>query len=221
MTSVAVLIPVLGRPDRAAPVAESVRASDDRATPVFLVSHGDDAERAACLATGEQTFVVPWGPGRGDWAKKINWGLKQVDDEWLLLGADDLRFHPGWFEEALKVWARSCACVVGTNDMGNPRVVAGNHSTHPLVHREYVSWGTADDASILLHEGYRHQFCDDEFVQTANVRGVWAYSRGSYVEHLHPNWGKAKDDETYRLGEAGFAEDKALYERRKWLWLGA
>lgn len=218
MTSVAVLIPVLDRPERAATVADSVVESDQRARPVFLCSPGDDAEIAAVDATGHASVVVPWPVGRGDWARKNNLGIRLVEDEWVLLGADDLRFHPGWFDACLDVAYRTDACVVGTNDMGNSRVVAGNHSTHPLVHRDYLGCGTIDEDGKILHEGYWHNYVDDEFVQTAQARGTFAPARFAYVEHLHPNWGKGRDDATYRRGLERFDDDRRLYEQRKRLW---
>jgi hypothetical protein len=46
--------------------------------------------------------------------------------------------------------------------------MAGRHSTHSLVTRDYVErFGTIDEAGVVLHEGYPHEFVDDEFVQTA------------------------------------------------------
>lgn len=219
MTSVAVLIPVLNRPEAAAAVAGSVRASDARATPVFLCNTTDTEEILACAATGEQTIIVPWEPGPGDWARKLNLGFKAVQDEWVLLGADDLRFHPGWFDAALLIHSRSNACVIGTNDLGNARVQRGQHSTHPLVHRDYLDCGTADADGLLLHEGYVHQFVDDEFVQTAQVRRTFAFARDAHVEHLHPDWGKGEWDGTYQRGKDGFEADRVLYNQRKNLWL--
>jgi hypothetical protein len=219
VTSVAVLVPVLDRPDRAAPVAASIRSSDDRAHPVFLCSPGDDDEVAAVHAAGEAAVVVPWPCGPGDWARKLNLGFGLTGTEWVLFGADDLVFHAGWFDACLVEHARTGACVIGTNDMGNARVIAGHHSTHPLVHRDYIECGTADEDGVLLHEGYGHAFVDDEFVQTAQARGTFAAARSAYVEHLHPDWGKGSQDETYRRGQASFHDDRALYDARKHLWL--
>lgn len=218
MTSVAVLVPVLGRPARAAPVARSIRSSDDRAHPLFLCSPHDLDEIAAVRAAGEDPVVVPWEVGPGDYARKMNLGFRLSRDEWVFLGADDLVFHPGWFDACLEEQARTGACVIGTNDMGNSRVIAGKHSTHTLIHRDYGECGTVDEGGKILHEGYSHSFVDDEFVQTAIARGTYAHASGALVEHFHPNWGKAQDDETYRRGVAGFAEDSHHFQRRSILW---
>ncbi|MGH3493349.1 MAG: hypothetical protein ACRDRL_19155, partial [Sciscionella sp.] len=55
---------------------------------------------------------------------------------------------------------------------------------------------------------------DDEIVAAGRARGVWAMALGSIVEHLHPAWGKADLDETYRLGHASAETDRQLFEQR-------
>jgi hypothetical protein len=35
------------------------------------------------------------------------------------------------------------------------------------------------------------------------------------VEHLHPLWGLAEGDDTYRLGAKSFDQDRALFEARR------
>lgn len=220
MTSVAVLVPVLGRPQRAAPLARSIRDSDPRATPLFLCSPGDDDEIAACRRVA-WTLVMEWPAGQGDYARKMNLGYLHARDlgfEWIFLGADDLVFHAGWFDACLRQARQGDYCVVGTNDMGNARVVAGHHSTHTLVHADYLDCGTVDGEGAILHEGYWHNYVDDEFVQTAMSRRTYVHARDAHVEHLHPNWGKGFDDATYRKGMSHFDDDRRLYEQRQQLW---
>jgi hypothetical protein len=106
--------------------------------------------------------------------------------------------------------------VIGTNDLGNPRVTSGEHATHLLVRRSYVddmgsSW---DGPKVVAHEGYGHWFVDDELVTAAKQRGVWAMALGSLVEHLHPAWGKANDDDVYELGESHATTDRETFEAR-------
>ena len=106
--------------------------------------------------------------------------------------------------------------MVGTNDLHNPRSLAGDHSPHPLIRRAYIdehgaSW---DGPGIVAHEGYRHWFVDDEIVTAAKQRGAWAMAHHAKIEHLHPLWGLADDDETYRLGREHVAADRELFETR-------
>jgi len=216
---IAVLIPVLNRPQNAQRVVSSIRQNSTMVEKiVFLCSKGDLLEVDACWLTGADVTTVPWEAGPGDWARKINWGFKRTKEPYVLLGADDLSFHPGWDVAALRIAKQSHCGLIGTNDLGNGLVMRGGHSTHPLISREYGEQGTIDEPDKILHEGYAHQWVDNELIDTARVRGQWAFAKDSIVEHLHPFWHKGEMDDTYRKALSTPAQDHALYLRRKRLW---
>lgn len=228
--TVTVLVPVLNRPKRVSPLVDSLISSARFISLdlLFLCSPGDDEQRAAIRrvqgAHGPTCRVnaleIDDPPGRGDYAKKINAGFRNTATEFIFMGADDLVFHPGWIERALACHMETKACVVGTNDNGNRAVMQGEHSTHTLVHRDYGECGIIDnpDCGVPLYEGYDHNFVDTEFIQTAMARETWASAGDSIVEHLHPIWGKAENDETYKKGQLKFGTDRKLYESRRPLW---
>jgi len=224
-STVAILIPVLARPHRVAPLVESIRAAST-VTPcraVFLATEGDDAEIAAIRAVQEQDDTVALHTTRKDsnsWAKKINYGFTMTDEPFVFMGADDIHFHPGCIERMLACHLETGACVVGTNDGGHLGTMTGEHSTHTLVCREYGECGTIDepDSGMVLHPAYAHWFPDQELFATAKYRGTYAHATDAIVEHFHPNWQKARMDNTYRLGQSFIAQDRALYESRKHLW---
>jgi len=225
---VAVLVPVLGRPEHAEPFMASLRASTGLATAYALVDPEDTQAHAAWDRAGATVLLdpelrleanergYPTGNRRpGTFAEKVNFGYRKTGEPWLLLVGSDVRFHPGWLDKALAA-ASDQYHVVGTNDLGNPRVLAGEHSTHPLIRRCYVdevgaSW---DGPGVVACEQYRHWFVDDEVVAAAKQRGVWTMALSSWVEHLHPYFGKGEMDDTYRLGEQHAEQDKALFEAR-------
>lgn len=216
-----VVAPVLGRPLNAQLVADSLReATQVDYRLLFVCSHGDDAEIAAVQATGAEMLVVPWVPGKGDYARKINLGYSRGREPWLFQAADDLRFTPGWDAVALGVAERSGVGVVGTNDMGNPRVMRGQASTHSLISRAYVEehGGEHGRLGTVLHPGYWHNFCDEELVDLARSRSLFGFARRSYVEHLHPHWNKAEGDATYERGQSTFHRDQSLYQQRRRQW---
>ncbi len=207
----AVIVPVMRRPQNAAVFMASLRASTGMAT-VYAVAHEDDADTigawrdaGARVLTGDVTTF----------AEKVNLAYRETDEPWLFLTGDDVRFHPGWLDHAQQA-AGDRYHVAGTNDLGNPRVLTGDHATHLLIRRSYVdevgaSW---DGPKVVAHEGYRHWFVDDEIVLAAKERDTWVFAPGSVVEHLHPLWGKAGDDEVYALGQSSAREDRELFERR-------
>lgn len=208
----AVLVPVLGRPQNAAPFMASLRASTGLARAYAICQSGDEDTAAAWLDAGAE--VLDSGEQQS-FAAKVNLGYAKTSEPWVFLVGDDVRFHPGWLDEAQAIGANGYD-VVGTNDLGNPRVMSGDHATHLLIRRTYIdehgaSW---DGPGVVCHEGYRHWFVDDEIVLAAKQRGAWAMAINSKVEHLHPLWGKGEMDPVYALGQTSAAADKQRFLER-------
>lgn len=218
----AVVVPVLGRPQHAEPFMRSLRASTGLAT-CYAVCERSEPEVAAAWAHAGATVlwddveqVDGQGPTAHTFAEKCNLAYRQTTEPWLFTCGSDVTFHPGWLSHAQHVADVLQASVVGTNDLANARVLAGEHATHLLIRRSYVdeqgsSW---DGPKVLAHEGYRHNFVDDEIVTAAKQRGVWQMALGSVVEHHHPVFGKAPDDEVYQLGQSTWEVDRDLFRAR-------
>jgi hypothetical protein len=204
---------MLGRPGTVQPLVESIGDSAD----VLFICSPHDTTTDACRATGRDVLTVGWEPGPGDYARKINAGYRVTDDPLLFLGACDLRFHPGWLDAA-KTKLTDGIGVVGTNDLGNARVIRGEHATHSLVTRAYADLGTIDGQPGILHEGYHHEYVDDELVGTAKHRQAWAFAPDSVVEHLHPSWGKAPTDHLYDAQRLRMAASWRDYRNRRRMW---
>lgn len=222
----AVLVPVLRRPQNAEPFMASLTASTGLAVAYAIAEPDDTDTIAAWRAAGAEVLLGndEWpagadsGPVARSFAEKVNLGYRQVGGlyPWLFLTGDDVRFHPGWLDHAQHIARTQGAAVIGTNDLANPRVMAGEHGTHLLISRAYVdeqgaSW---DGPGVVTHEGYRHWYVDDEIVTVAKQHGVWAAALGSRVEHLHPIVGKAPMDDVYRKGQHQAKRDQKTFEER-------
>jgi hypothetical protein len=219
--AITVIVPVLNRPENTAPLLRSLEATTDRARVIFVCTPGDDAQIAAVEETWADHIIVPWERGPGDYARKINLAYSLAEEPLALLGADDLRFHGDWFTEIEETIAQNpLAGVIGTNDMGNPSVKAGKHSTHPVVTRAYIDeqGGVIGEPGVVYCTEYDHQWCDVELVQTAQARGVYAHAFDAKVEHLHPLWRKSEMTATHRKALAASQADGALFRGRKHLW---
>lgn len=209
---VTVVVPVLSRPQNVEPFVRSLRASTGLADVLFVVEEDDAEEIAAVNAVGARYMLT----GRHTFAEKVNDAFSHVDTPWLMPCGDDVTFRPGWLNHALHVAAVNGADVVGTNDLGNPAVMAGEHATHMLIRTAYVkehgaSW---DGPGVVCHEGYRHNFVDNELCVVAQQRGVFAAALGAIVEHHHPVWGKAEVDATYLKGNESYKDDERLFVSR-------
>lgn len=217
---VAIIIPVLGRPHQVRRVIADVAAGcvGVRYRLLFVASPDDDDELAELEAAGADYVCTKTRIWRGDYPAKINLGLAVTDAPWIFTGADDLHFHPGWWAAAM-AHDDMIVGVIGTNDLGNARVLAGKHATHSLVRRSYCyDFGTVTETGVVYHPGYWHEFCDDELAQTAQARGMWAFARDSIVEHLHPHWGKGETDELYEGNEIRLTQGRLVYNKRRTRW---
>lgn len=212
MSEVAILVPVLGRPEHAKVFMDSWQANTPQGeTEVFALVESE-ADALPWLDAGALTTWCD--EGVHTFAQKINYGSAVTEEPWLFLVGSDVTFHPWWYQAAKEVMDKNFL-VVGTNDLGSARVQTGEHATHMFIKRSYVdqygaSW---DGPGVVCHE-YHHWFVDDEIVLKAKLAGVFAAATGSVVEHLHPYFGRGEMDDVYRLGEANAEADKEEFMAR-------
>jgi hypothetical protein len=226
--TVAALVPVLGRPQSARPLAESFYASEFGVDiSLWFICSPDDGDQTAAAheaaGNGGGVIMAPWPAGiRGDYARKINLGLWMTDDPFVLCGADDLRFDLAWADVAVAQLENDETGFCGTNDLANPLVMKGRHATHPVVRRSYaLECGTIDTPGLIYHEGYWHQYVDNEATGTAMHRNCWSFAEESIVRHKHPIFDRSvKQDDTYRHGQLHTDEDRKLSRQRQPLWGG-
>jgi hypothetical protein len=217
--NLATIIPVLGRPQNVEPLIESFIESKTPGWLVF-VHQLDDIDETLEIHRNQHEnrhlFVrnIPVVDAT-TWPQKINVAVEEINANWYLCGADDIRFHRGWWQATLIARQNTQIGVIGTNDLGNPRVIAGEHTCHPLIRREYIlQHGTWDQPGKAIHEGYRHWYCDDELVITAKMRGAWQHCPDAIIEHLHPYWTGQPSDPTYQLGESHAETDRETFQKR-------
>ena len=208
-----ILVPVLNRPHRVAPVLESAA----KATPgadVLFIADPDDTDELEVLTCEGADFIAPGGT----YAEKINAGVRETDAPLIMSAADDLTFIPGWFEKA-KAHLTDQIRVVGITDQVTERNRLGHHAAHFLIARDYALLPTIDGGRGPFHEGYGHQYIDDELIGTAKHRGALHISTEAQVEHTHYFDGSGEMDATYEKGLMTRRRDRALWKRRRRLWM--
>ena len=216
MEDVAVLVPVLNRPENVAPLVESFNATNDGHATLYFIADADDiAEREAVEAAGGKIIDATRG---STYAQKVNAGVEHTAEGWLFVTGDDVRFHDGWIQQARLLSDRFD--VIGTNDTAgevkNPDVAAGRHADHFFVRRAYVDeYGAClDGPGVLAPEVYRHWWVDKEIVGLAKARNVFSPCLTSIVEHLHPGYDGGERDATHMLAiESADADAKTFRSR--------
>lgn len=129
--------------------------------------------------------------------------------EWLVLGADDVVWEPGWLEEALKVANETGAHVIGLNDGHTDLEQYGAH---------YMATKEFTDKYIGGHMAppeYKSWWFDREICEIARALNTYAPTYGAMARHLHPEWQTAEMDETYEAGYKHHLADYVIYTNRK------
>jgi len=229
MDDVAVLVPVMKRPQNVAPLVESFERWNDGTANLYFVVDADDADEIAAVKAAGATYLVS---DRGtSFACKLNSGFRQTTESFVFCCGDDVEFTPGWLAAARALSDRFD--VIGTNDANvgevrNQRVASGFHADHFFVRRSYVETegSCLDGPGFLAPEAYFHYFTDVEIIQLAKATGRFTPCLDSRVIHHQPRYeGRPEDwdaDPVYvRGGEYGsndetkFRQRAALIESRR------
>lgn len=208
----AILIPSLNRPQRIRRTALMLRENTPEKHKVYWCV--SDLESKNILFEIGGIFVDDSEIDDHRYVTRMNKLVRLIDDEdTIFFGSDDVIYHPGWLREAQRA-LRNDAGVVVVNDLRN------RNGTQALIDRDYLELAVFDAPGDAFHAGYRHNFADTEQFFTAHKRGRYARAMTSYVEHLHPIWGRPNSlewDTTYELGVIGgegYEADRVLFEAR-------
>jgi len=215
---VAVIVPVLSRPQNVQPLVDSFRSASGRGVAnLYFVCDADDPVEIAAVKDAGADVIVYTADKAGTYAQKVNWAFGQTSEPWIFVAGDDVRFHKGWIDAARGLSDEFD--VIGTNDsltgQGNPKVANGSHADHFFVRRSYVDEHGGSLQGGVFHEGYGHFYSDVELVELAKARRVFTPCLASMVEHLHPDMGLAEPDDVYRKGWSQRSADEAEWLRRR------
>lgn len=218
--TVSILVPTVKRAQAIIPFTDAVRQT----TPlgayeiVFITDPGDKQTLGVISGpvAGRDTRMVEQG---GSFPQKINAGAANSKAPFVLCCGDDVIFRAGWWE-ALDLHLAGDVGVIGTNDL-TPRTKDKNHATAQVVARSYIDDPGAAwrEPGHVFHEGYHHNFADDELCRLAIFRGLFVFVEDCHLHHLHPIWGTKDWDEIYEKGQQHYDRDRDLYRKRRRAWI--
>ena len=223
-----IIIPSRGR---AAQLIERVnillRTVQGRDAEVVIISDGDEETRQAIIAemqsnafwqpnaftleVSDERVKVVANPERQGPIQSWNNGLRAASGEALVLAADDVIFHDGWLEEALKVLETLPGGdgVVALNDDSGLSDRRGfrrdlkketrRYTPHFLITRATLA---REMNGVLCFPAYQNYYTDVETCARAQAAGCYGYAPLAHVEHTHWELGKAQKDPQYETGDA-------------------
>lgn len=205
---VSVVIPTRHRAEGLARSLQSLLATTQgfEVEPV-VVADLDDGETLARFRASDAPWKVVVNPDPElTGIPKWNLGAAASTGDWLVTGADDVVWQPGWLQAALN--SRHSG-FVGLND---GRTDPQKFSTHYMLTR-----GLAIDllGGVLQVPAYRAWYSDIEVCERMRRAGRYVTAPEPSLEHAHPALGTGPRDELHERAQVFYAADKDTFERRR------
>lgn len=211
MDAIAVIVPVMRRPQSVRALLSSFQASNPTGDMYFVVDEDDGPQREAVKKVNGNEIVN--FDRLKTFARKCNLGYRLTDEPWLLFIGDDVVFHKNWQQNAFAECGDKA--FISTNDLLTTRVKNGQHAVHPIISRDFIDTvGTSWDGPCrVCHEGYKHSYVDDEWTIVAKNNNQFGFSPTSVIEHVHPLSGEAVDP-VHNLANENRERDHKLWIKR-------
>lgn len=210
--SIRILVPSRGRPQRAAEMVASVKATAAGLAKVVVYVDDDDATQPEyVLRLGQHVLTGP----RLGYTRTLNILAEMYWDHDTILGAfgDDVLFRSEGWDEVVE------------RTLATPGLAYGNDLIHGENHPSAVFMSSiiARHLGWLAMPGTSHQWADDAWKTLGQRTKTLRYMPDVVVEHMHPGVGKADWDDTYRsvFEDARAKADFEGFETWKKTWLEA
>ncbi len=154
-----------------------------------------------------QHCVVIYENADGGWVKAIHNALQGINGYVVVLGSDTV-VEKDWlwnlWNTFITAFPKGDGAAEPFNELHGEKLCQ-----HPLAH--------TDTIRKYLHEGYIHNFSDNEFTERLRSEGKLIFVPSAKIQHNHVNNGKAPMDETYKivLNTDNYEHDSKLFSKRK------
>lgn len=219
-TTVAILLPTRGRAEQASRrVRELLAQSLPDNVTLLLVVAAEETDRETATAfeslSNEYPDVELIVLTRPEGTTSVQgWNLayaaaRMLGADWVVLGADDVEWLPGWLETALETAERTGAKLVGLLDGHDKKRRYGPH------YMAQVSFCEQYLGGVIAVPHYKSWSFDYEACERADMVGLYAPTPRPVIEHHHPDWGLSQMDDTYRTAWPLHEADRALRLERR------
>jgi hypothetical protein len=140
----------------------------------------------------------------------INSGLNDVDFDILLLASDDMvplvNGYDTVIKEKMRLHYADTDGVLWFNDGHQEKKL----NTLCILGKKYY-----DRFVYIYHPDYLSVWCDNEFMDVANILNKQTYFEQVIIEHKHPDWGFGGRDIIHVNNTKNENKDKTTYLKRK------
>jgi glycosyltransferase involved in cell wall biosynthesis len=206
--TVSVLLATTGRPSLAERCIQGVRdTTRGHSVEIIVAVDADPESRDRLTPLADQLLYS--SEYRGS-SQAWNDCLAASTGDPVVLAADDLIWHPGWLDAALRTLA---AFPGGWGFVGfNDGHWGEELSTHWLVSRRLIIEAFG---GVITWPCYAHSFQDREANERARQAGRYAWCQDARVEHEHWLFGDRAQDLTDARALGGHGESERVFHQRQ------
>ena len=186
---------------------------DDKSTQIIISCDNDDNDMkqdfVSEVISNYDNVKICWG-GNKSKIEAVNADLNDVEFDILLLASDDMipivkgydtiiknkmnEHYPDtdgvlWFNDGYQGKKLNTLCILG---------------------KKYY-----DRFGYIYNPEYLSLWCDNEFMDVANILGKQTYFEQIIIQHQHPDWGFGSRDNTHTLNSKHESHDRNIYNNRK------
>ena len=210
--NISVVIPSVGRTEKLLRCIEQLYSVTDDFECVVVVED-EDKQTTDAMREAQKEYsglVVVNNATRRGCVYCWNLGAQHASGDAFIPCADDVLFHAGWKDSALK--ALNGYGLVGLNN--------GSGRTHKYFDDFYLA--TRDycvdyQGGVLCCPHYKYICTDKEACLVAQRNNKYIYAEDAVIEHMHWIFKKSELDDTYdlRTKDGGTRNDEKIYTARK------
>ena len=212
---ISIIIPTLNRPYQLINSLVKLEATTEGIPIeiVVIVDEGDEITlenvKTFCewsiTARKNITHILQVVKGSPSPVEKWNSGAMRSSGEWLVLGADDLDWSPGWLRKSLDTSNKGFLALRDFN------LSEKNFEPHYMATRE---WLKEFNGGVLTIPWYMHWGCDLEIARRAQRAGHYVVS-AAILPHEHYLWNLAPNDTTYEKAKPHLRSDLDKFNERE------
>jgi hypothetical protein len=140
----------------------------------------------------------------------VNANLSEVNFDILLLASDDMIPMVKGFDTIIK--NKMSECYPDTDGVlwFNDGHQENNLNTLCIIGKKYY-----DRFGYIYNPEYKSVYCDNEFMDVANILNKQTYFPEVIIQHQHPDWGYGNMDTVHSLNQINCNDDMNTYYKNK------
>jgi hypothetical protein len=185
----------------------------DKSTKIIVTCDNDDVSMKQeyvldAIKQYENVFLC-FGDNKSK-IEAVNADLDNVDFDILLLASDDMLPTVNGYDEIIK--KKMVEHYPDTDGVlwFNDGYQGNKLNTLSILGKKYF-----ERFGYIYYPEYKSVWCDNEFMDVANILGKQTYFEETIIRHEHPDWGFGNRDGVHNLNNLNGNHDKNLYYQRK------